>query len=118
MSYATWVPDDVGRGEPNRPALFVRTAPIDPPDILPGHLTHRSNHDGRFNLAYFVQPCRWPLVRDIEALAMIEGISRADVVRRAVLLDIRRRKEEWLQAQRRKAADSDIEPDEPTPIAA
>jgi hypothetical protein len=56
--------------------------------------------------------CRWSLVRDIEALAMIEGISRADVVRRAVLFDIRRRKEEWLASQRRaKAADADIAPE-------
>ena len=40
-----------------------------------------------------------PLARDIETVAAIEGISRADVVRRAVLFDVRRRKEEWLQAQ-------------------
>jgi len=40
-----------------------------------------------------------PLARDIETVAAIEGISRADVVRRAVLFDVRRRKEDWLQAQ-------------------
>ena len=40
-----------------------------------------------------------PLARDIETVAAIEGISRADVVRRAVLFDVRRRKEAWLRAQ-------------------
>jgi hypothetical protein len=43
--------------------------------------------------------CRQPLKRDILTVATIEGISQADVVRRAVLRDIRRMKEEWLREQ-------------------
>jgi len=41
-----------------------------------------------------------PLAHDIQTVALIEGISRADVVRRAVLADMRARKEEWLRSQR------------------
>jgi len=41
-----------------------------------------------------------PLAHDIQTVAMIEGISRADVVRRAVLTVIRNRKEEWRRSQR------------------
>jgi len=38
--------------------------------------------------------CRATLKRDIETVAALDGISRADVIRRAVLADIRRRKQE------------------------
>jgi hypothetical protein len=45
-----------------------------------------------------------PLRHDIEIVAAVEGISRADVVRRAVLLDMRRRKEEQTQPSRGRRA--------------
>ena len=38
--------------------------------------------------------CRATLKRDIETVAALDGISQADVIRRAVLADVRRRKAE------------------------
>jgi hypothetical protein len=38
--------------------------------------------------------CRATLKRDIETVAALDGISQADVIRRAVLADIRKRKVE------------------------
>jgi hypothetical protein len=40
--------------------------------------------------------CRATLKRDIEMVAALDGISQADVIRRAVLAEVRRRKQEAL----------------------
>jgi hypothetical protein len=42
--------------------------------------------------------CRATLKRDIETVAALDGISQADVIRRAVLADVRRRKAEAADA--------------------
>src|SRR5262245_2124798 len=47
--------------------------------------------------------CTATLKRDIEMVAALDGISRADVIRRAVLADVRRRKQEALTSAERSA---------------
>jgi hypothetical protein len=44
--------------------------------------------------------CRPELKRDIERVAALDGIISSDVIRRAVLADVRRRKQEAHRAAR------------------